>query len=440
MKNRGDETMKKKKRFDRQGIMLVIALMLLASACSNNQVTGSSDSNTTNSDPAQQAGGQEPVTLTVWMGSWWADSAPKIVEAYKQEHPEITLKIELLPINGYLDKAVSSALGGNAPDLLDLDGLMIPSMVSKNLLEPWDDYVKDLDRSDFFDAPWEASTINGKLYGLPNRGESMVFFYNKTMFDEAGVSYPQEDWTQEDMLEIAKKITVPGQKYGVGIAASNSDPANVLTSFSPVLWSFGGDFLNEDYTEAVINSPESVKAITFWTELYTKHKVVPEGSVNFALTKDVQPMFLNNQVAMMPGSSAMVLLLEKNPQVKWGMVLQPNKFGRSGSWAFTIPVSAKHKEAAREFALWYVQPEIMGKYNAVFPSRKSATHVPPWNSEEMQYLLSAAPYQKILPPVPAWTEMQTVIVNELQKVLTQVKSPQEAADEMAKQMNALLKK
>ncbi|TBL81986.1 ABC transporter substrate-binding protein [Paenibacillus thalictri] len=430
--------MKTKRGFRRLGVIFIMVVMAIVSACSGGG--GTSGTSAPAAGNQKQADSKGPVTVTVWMGSWWADYTTKIVDAYKKDHPNVTLKIELLPINGYLDKAISSALGGNAPDVLDLDGLMIPAMAGKDLLEPWDDYIKELDRKDFQDAPWDASTINGKLYGLPNRGESVVFFYNKTMFDEAGVPYPKDSWTYADMLEAAKKITVPGQKYGVGIAATNSDPANVMTSFAPVLWANGGDFLNKGNTEATINKPEGVKAIQFWTELYTKHKVVPEGSINFALTKDVQPMFLNNQVAMMPGSSAMVFLMEKNPQVKWGMVYAPDKFGRSGAWSFTVPKSAKNKEAAREFVLWYMKPENMGAFNSVFPSRKSATTVAPWNSKEMQYLLSAAPYQKGVPAIPAWTEMQVAIVNELQKVLSGAKTPQQGADDMAKQMNALLKK
>lgn len=430
--------MKKTKRFSRLSMGLLAGVMLVVGGCSSSSNNGAATPPAAENPGATKA--QGPVTLTVWMGSWWVDKVPQIVEAYKKDHPNVTLKIETLPINGYLDKAISSELGGNSPDVLDLDITMLPALAGKDMLETWDDYIKDLDVTDFHAGAWNGSKIKGKMYGLPNRGESSVFFYNKTMFDEAAVPYPTENWTQQDMLEMAKKITVSGKKYGVGIAAANSDPSNVFSSFAPVVWSFGGDFLNKDNTASAINTPEAVKAITFWTELYTKYKVVPEGSINFALTKDVMPMFLNNQVAMMPNSSSMVDTLKKNPQVKWGMVLEPNKFGRTGGWSFTIPKSAKNKEAAREFVLWYMKPENMGKLNVVFPSRKSATTVPPWSDPEMQFLLSAAPYQKAMPAVPAWTEMQAGIITELQKVLTSAKTPQQAADEMAKQMNELLKK
>ena len=424
----------------RFGMLLLLGMfMLVITGCGNNEV-GSADNNENVTNPTDKNNNSDnPVTVTVWMGSWWEESVPKIVDAYKEEHPNVTLKFETIPINGYLDKAISTELGGNSPDVLALDGLMIGAMAGRDMLEPLDEHVKHLDAEDFHKGSWDSNIMNDHMYGVPYRGESQVFFYNKKMFDEADVDYPTEEWTQADMLEMAKKITVPGEKYGVGIAAATSDPANVMSSFAPVLWSFNGDFLNDTNTEAIINQPEGVEAITFWTELYTKHKVVPEGSVNFALTKDVQPMFLGNQIAMMPGSTSALDLFNKTEGLEFGMVTAPDKFGRGGSWSFTIPKSAKNKQAGIDFALWFIEPENLGKLSSItFPSRKSATDIAPWNSEDMQYMLSAAPYQKSMPVVTKWTEMQNVIIFELQKVLAGTKTPQESADEMAIQMNKLL--
>ncbi len=429
--------MRSRKWFNRLGITILTGMMLVASGCGSSPVNQTDPGTANTSSPSSK----DNPTVTVWMGSWWQDQVPKIVEAYKKDHPNVNLKIETMPINGYLDKAISTELGGNSPDVLAIDTLFLAAMAGKEMLEPWDDYVKDLDPHDFTKAIWDASFMNGKMYGLPYRGESNVFFYNKTLFDEAGVPYPKEDWTQEDMLEIAKKLTIPGKQYGVGIAAATSDPANVMTSFAPVLWSFNGDFFNKDNTEAAINNPEGVKAIQFWTELYTKYKVVPEGSTNFALTKDVQPLFVSNKVAMMPGSTSMLKLVQQHPEMNWGMQYAPDKFGRAGGWIWTIPKSAKNKEAGREFALWFVQPENLGALSSVtFPVRKSATNMAPWDSQDMQFLQSASQYQRSLPIVQNWSEMQAGIINELQKVLTGGKSPQDAADTMAKQMNELLKK
>jgi multiple sugar transport system substrate-binding protein len=382
----------------------------------------------------------EPITVTVWLGSWYKDQIPVIVEAYKKSKPERILQIEPLPINGYLDKAIAATIGGNPPDLLDLDAVMIASMAGKNLLQPWDEYIKDLDIKDFASGIWSAGVLNGKVYALPNRNASTVYFYNKTMFDKAGIPYPKEDWTYNDMLEIAKKLTVPGKQYGVGIAASLSDPANVMSSFAPVLWAFGGNFLDTTNTRSLLSEPNSVKAIKYWSELYTKHKVVPEGSVNYSITKDVVPMFVNNKIAMFPGSSAQFSMLKEHKDLKSGVVVCPEKWNRGGGWSFTVPTGAKHAQEAREFALWFVQPENLGRLAIREPARKSAMNIPPWNSEEFKPLVVASAYSRLTPIVPQWNDIQNMIITELQKILLGVKTPEQGAKDMADQADNILSK
>jgi multiple sugar transport system substrate-binding protein len=381
-----------------------------------------------------------PVTLTVWVGSWYKDQIPLIVESYKKDRPNVVLQIEPLAINGYMEKAVAATIGGNPPDIVDLDAVMISSMAGKNLLQPWDDYIKDLDVKDFASGIWSAGLLNGKVYALANRNASTVYFYNKTMFDKAGLPYPKDDWTYDDMLEIARKLTIPGQQYGASIAASLSDPANVMSSFAPVLWGMGGDFLDPTNTKAVLDQPNSVKAIKYWTELYTKHKVVPEGSINYSFTKDVVPMFAANKVALFPGSSAQFAMLKDFKDLKWGVVTCPQKWNRGGGWSFTIPTGAKQPAAARDFALWFVKPENLGRLAIREPARKSATNVAPWNTEEFKPVFAASSFSRLTPIIPQWTDMQTMIITELQKILQGSKSPEQGAADMNAQANALLKK
>ena len=381
-----------------------------------------------------------PTTVTVWIGSWWSDQIPVIVEAYKKVNPNVILEIEPVPINGYLDKAVAATLGGNPPDMLALDAMMIVPMAGKNLLQPWDNYIKDLDKSDFAAGIWNAGVWNGRQYALPYRGATAVYFYNKTMFDKAGLDYPEQGWTYQDMLEIAKKLTIPGEQYGVGIAAALSDPANVMSSFAPVLWAFGGDFMDEGFTKSTLDTPEAIQGIKFWTELYTKHKVVPEGSLNYAITKDVVPMFANNKVALFPGTSAQFSMLQKAEGLKWGVVVGPDGWNRGGGWAFGIPTGSAHPDEAREFALWFVQPEVLGSLTIRQPARKSATNVPPWNTEEFKPVFDASPWSKLAPAIPEWNDMQNMIITELQKILQGSKTPEQGAKDMAAQANNLIGK
>lgn len=100
-------------------------------------------------------------TVTVWVGSWWSSQVPLIMERWTSDHPEIMLKIGPLPINGYLDKFIASALAGNPPDVIDLDGTWVSTVAAQGLLQPLDGYAKNLDAKDFVPSIWAASHYHG---------------------------------------------------------------------------------------------------------------------------------------------------------------------------------------------------------------------------------------------------------------------------------------
>lgn len=413
----------------RHAVVLLATLALTAAACGGGGA----------SNPSPASAGPPSGALTVWVGSWWQPIVPKVKEAFARAYPKVALNIEPLPISGYLDKAISSTLGGDPPDVVDLDANWISSMAGRHLLQPLDAYAQGLPKNDFSPAIWNSSHFGGKLYAIPDRDGSEVYFYNKTVFDEAHVPYPTNSWTYQDLLSIALKLTVPGQRYGVGMAADISDPSNVLSSFAPVLWAYGGNFLNDANTRAVINSPASVRAITFWTQLYTRYKVAPPGTPGFSLTKDVQPLFQNNQIGLMPGTSNVFNTFSMRPDLQWGMVQAPNHVGLGGGYAMAMPVGAKNPAAARAFMLWLAQPQIMGTLLNRAPARQSALKYPPWNTAQFAPLRDALPYQRSVPNVASWSQMQNDLITELQKILTGAATPQQGADTLEGQMNGLLK-
>jgi len=383
----------------------------------------------------------EKIELTLWMGSWWGEKAPLIVKEFEKAYPQYKLNMDCLPINGYFDNAVTAILGGSPPDILDLDITQVSSFAARNLLtDLTPDVESKLKAADFAPAAWNTSHYKGKMYGMPSRGSATIFFYNKEMFDDAGVAYPKEGWTCDDLLVMAKKITVPGQKYGFGIAADLSDPSNVMTSFTSPLWAFGGEFLNADETKCTLDQPNAVKAITWWTELYTKYKVVPEGSIGYAMSRDVVPLFTNNKVAMFPATMSGIANLEKYPNLKWDVVVPPNGVGRGGGWTLVVPVTAKHKKEAMDYLLWFAKPEVQAQLCAREPSNLNAwAMAEPWNTPMFQVIVKASQSTKSLPTIGKWGEAQTIIITELQKVLLGQKTPEQAGKDMVSLIDPLLK-
>ena len=378
--------------------------------------------------------------LTLWIGSWWEPVADKIKQTFEEDVPAYVLNVDCLTINGYYDNAAVAILSGNPPDILDLDVAQISSFASRDLLVDLTSSVgPKLNASDFSKSSWDGSMYDGKLWGMPSRAFGLIYYYNKNMFDEAGVAYPTDNWNMNDLLEMAIKITVPGQKYGIGIAADLSDPSNVFSSFSPFLWGYGGDFLSPDNKKCLLNTSEAVAAITFWTELYTKYKVVPEGSLNYTISRDVVPLFGENKVALLPFNIQGAETFNLNPNLRWDLVPCPGGKGRGGGWTLTIPSSAAHKKEAEDYLLWFSRSDVQAKICIVEPSNKAAWDMAaPWNSEQYKKVLSAADNGRLFPTVSNWADIQRIIITELQLILQQRKTPQQGGDDMTTQVDAIL--
>jgi len=377
-------------------------------------------------------------SLTVWVGSWWAPQIPVASKLWNAQYPNVKLNIEALPINGYLDKYIATALGGSPPDIVDVDSTWVSTVASKGLFQKLDDLEKELDIADIDKAMLSASRFKNSLYAVPNRGGPEVYYYNKTVFDKAKVAYPQANWTHDDVVRIAKALTIKGDQYGMGVPADASDPSNVLSLFCPILWHHGGEFLNKDNTAPAINSPEAVKAITYWSNFYLKDGSAPQGTPNFSTTRDLFPLFTANKLGLISSSSNTFDALLNTPNVKWGAVLSPDKVNRAGGWTMGIPVGAKNTANAKLFLKWLSKPEIQAVVMNRYPSSLKARKLAPWNDPKWDIFTTAAPFSRSVPVVAGWFEMQTAIIAALQKVLVKQATPQQAADEAAAKIKIII--
>ncbi|CAH1657761.1 MULTISPECIES: sugar ABC transporter substrate-binding protein [unclassified Chelatococcus] len=380
---------------------------------------------------ANRAHSAQSNVITIWVGSWWEPQVPVAQQLWAKDFPNVRLNIQALPINGYLDKFTAAALGGSPPDVVDLDTTWVSTVAAQGLLETLDKLVDKVPVADLAPAVWKASQFKGTQYAIPMRSGPGVYYYNKTVFDKAGVPYPKDGWTYADLLDLARKTTIPGQQYGIGVPADISDPSNVLTLFAPILWAKGGDFITPDGSAPAINTPQSVAAITFWSDLYLKYKVTPEGTPNFTTTRDIQPLFEANKVGLLTSSSNAFDTFSKNPNLKWDMVLSPDGVNRGGGWTMGVPVGASNPDGAKEFLVWLSQPDILAKVLNRFPANKKALELPPWNNPAIAIFKEAEQGARSVPSVAGWFQMQEATIVELQKILVGQKSPQQAADSAA---------
>ncbi len=387
------------------------------------------------------ADSKEITTVTLWLGSWWDGEVDWLCKQFAEDNPGYELKIELQPIANYQDNATSAILGGQGPDVLALDTLFLPSMMSQGLLLPLDDFMAEAGfTADMFTkCVYDAGTNEGKQYALPYRFTCSALYYNKTMFDNAQIPYPDGRMELDEFYDICEKLTTDG-KYGYGIAASKNDLGNTMTSFAPFLWGAGGDFLTEDLSAGAMTTPEALAGLHAWCDLYNDG-LVPEGCINYAITADLFPLAMNGEIAMLPMGDSNIVKIDEFAQqnnFEWGVTLHPG-YARAAGWSVTIPSSCKQVEAAEVFIKWFLQPEIISQNNTVLPGVIAAQDMGKWADPIYDIYIEQAEYAIHTPNTPAWSQIQLIVVEELQNALSKAATVEEAAENMNKRIDELLK-
>ncbi|EMG27797.1 ABC transporter substrate-binding protein [Listeria fleischmannii] len=174
----------------KRGWLLVIPVFVLSivlGACG-----GSGDAN--NSD-------EKVITYALW-DKEQASVYQQLAKDFEKENKGIKVKFEITPFAQYFTKLETAITGKNAPDVFWVNIPRAPDYINNGVLMPLDDVKFDKDKIP--EQYLKAYTSDGKLYGVPKDFDTNALFYNKTMFDEAGVSYPDDTWTWKTWQDAAK--------------------------------------------------------------------------------------------------------------------------------------------------------------------------------------------------------------------------------------------
>lgn len=247
------------------------------------------------------ASGAKKLVFSSYTWSGYDQAINKVIDAWIATQPPGSVEVERQFADGasYWDKLQTQIAAGTPPDIGIADyGRLISYAKNGTLLDltdllatsdlPMDKYMPSaLDQYRWAAGDFDSGNPDGAYYGIPSDAQAQVFVYNKKMFDAAGVPYPTDDWTWDDMLDAAKKLTIPEkEQYGFYI-----DPMLIWKG----IWTkaAGGSVISPDYKKSMLTAPETSEAITWLWDAIWKHKVaIPPPPPN-----SNQP-FLDRKVAM----------------------------------------------------------------------------------------------------------------------------------------------
>jgi multiple sugar transport system substrate-binding protein len=147
------------------------------------------------------------ITWSFWGDPWEVDVVERVIAVFEAGHPNIEVETMHEPWDNYFQEIEKWWDADTPPDVMFLE--FIPLYAARGLLENLDSYIErdGYDLVDFYPSLIDTFTYEGSVYGLARDNDTKVIFYNKDLFDEAGLSHPSPGWTWEEMREAAIKLT-----------------------------------------------------------------------------------------------------------------------------------------------------------------------------------------------------------------------------------------
>lgn len=354
-------------------------------------LAGCSGSDETNSEGSGGTEGEKvEVTLAGWGGN---PSEQKLLKQtiadFEEKFPNIDVKHEVIS-EQYMDVLKTRLIGGEGPDVFYLDALEAPALIETGVVEPLDEYVtEDFDTEDFEKPMLEAFQVDGKTYGFPKDYSTLALFYNKKMFEEAGVEVPK---TWDELREVSKALTKEGV-YGFGVAPE-------LARLYHIAQASGGDVVKED--KANFASPEIVEALKPIVDQHLEDKTSAQASEVGANWGG--EMFGQQKAAMViEGNWAIPFLEDTFPDVEYGTAELPAVNGEKGTMAYTVGyvmnAASEKKEASWKLISYLTGKEGMETWTSkgfALPTRKSVAEKLGYDEDPLRgALVAGAPYATV---------------------------------------------
>jgi multiple sugar transport system substrate-binding protein len=445
----------------RRLLALVGVIALVISACGGSTATPSTASASPPGSPAATAsqaaespsaapsdagytGPEATITYSIWGDPQEIKNQQAIVDAFHATTPKITVKVTVSDWDPYWDKLQTSIAGGDAPDVFAMDGPLFPDYQTRDVLLDLKPFIDrdGYDLGQLADQAVSDFTLPGGQFGLPRDLNVVALYYNKKMFDTAGIPYPDDSWDWAKLSEVARQLTLKsgGKTTQWGFYTESTDMENY---WSELVWQNGGDIISADHKQSLVGSDQAAGGIQFLQDLIWKDKVMPDASITDALGD----AFEQGQAAMEANGSWLVAT-HQAAGLDFGIAPLPK--GPAGQATSINPTGAvvykgtKNPDAAWAFVKYLASPAAQTKLmelKASLPANKSVLTGPFATSfDGAKVLADAIAYAHIKPSFKGYNDWTTALQTELDaNVFTEPKkTAKQALTDVLPQLDEIL--
>lgn len=430
-------------------LCLIMAITACGSPASSPSATASGSAPASSSPAASESPKTEPekVTIKFEQFSGAGDNEvylKKMIDEYTKKNPHVTIDLMTIGYGDYFTQLMAKVAADQAPDMYELNYENFVSYAKKGVLLSLDDTIKStgFDVAKYNKRALEAFRYEDKQFGLPNSFSNVLLFYNKDLFDKAGVSYPTNNWNWNDALEAAKKIRALDK--------------NTFGLYRPVqFWELfkvakqnGGSLFNEDMTKFTIDTPENREALQYMVDMVNKYNVMPtEEQLAGAGDWD---LFKVGRLGMMVTGVWAIPDFTRDCDFEWDIAVEPgnkakachffsngyvvNKNTKIANAAFDFAsflTSAKEAVQIRLDAGWELPPvsdaDVINQYKSKTPpSNRVAVF------ESLDYLVTP-------PVIEQFQEFQDIVNVHLQSAQMKSATVEEALSSCQKELEQKIK-
>jgi sn-glycerol 3-phosphate transport system substrate-binding protein len=402
---------------------------------------------------------QAPVEVPFYYPVAVGGPITKIIDGYAADFEKENPGIKLRPIySGSYQESIAKALtavkSGEPPVTSILLSTDMFTLIDEDAIVPFDDLIKTREDRDwlksFYPAFMENSQTGGKTWGIPFQRSTIVLYYNKDLFKEAGLDPNKPPATWREMTEYAQKLTkrdASGRvtQWGVQIPSSGFP----YWLFQGLAIENGANLMNQAGTEVYYDKPAVIEALQYWVDLVNKYKVHPPGIVEWGTTpKD----FFERKVAMIWTTTGNLTNVKNNAKFDFGVAMLPANKQRGsptggGNFYLFKKSTPQQREAAFKFIKWATSPERAAQWGidtGYVAVRKDA-----WDTSVMKQYVAGFPAAAVardqLPYAKAElsthdNQRVTKALNDgLQAALTGTKKPDQAMKDAQREADRILK-
>jgi multiple sugar transport system substrate-binding protein len=418
----------------RRLLALVGGLAIVISACGGSTASSSGAAPTATATASQASEPSAPpsaapsdagyvgpdatITYSIWGDPQEIKNQQAIVDAFHATTPKITVKVTVSDWDPYWDKLQTSIAGGDAPDVFAMDGPLFPDYQTRDVLLDLKPFI-DRDGYDLGQLADQAvsdfKTPDGQ-FGVPRDLNVVALYYNKKMFDTAGIPYPDDTWDWAKLTEVAKKLTLKGADGKTKQWGFYTETTDMENYWSELVWQNGGDIISADHKTSLVGSDQAAGGLQFLQDLIWKDKVMPDASITDALGD----AFEQGQAAMEANGSWLVAT-HQAAGLDFGIAPLPK--GPAGQATSINPTGAvvykgtKSPEAAWAFVKYLASPAAQTKLmelKASLPANKAVLTGPFSTSfDGAKVLADAIGYAHIKPSFKGFNDWTTALQTEL---------------------------